>query len=149
MHICISLSCLRSSCKRRSSNGNRPATAQHDGTHTPRQTVPSCCAVVRSCGLYLLRPVLRQYRRVTDIHTTTAYRASIASRGKNEEWTTVAALPFFPILLSVVLFPSLSAVSSYSTPIRTDTSSEPIKGALTLESAQAHPCRSLRRCHDS
>ena len=32
-------------------------TAQHDGTRTPRPTVPSCCAVVvRSCGLYLLRP---------------------------------------------------------------------------------------------
>ena len=38
-------------------NGIRPATAQHDGTRTPRPTVPSCCAVVvRSCGLYLLRP---------------------------------------------------------------------------------------------
>ena len=50
IHICISLSCLRSSCKRRS-NGNRPATAQHDGTRTPRPTVSSCCAVVvRSCS---------------------------------------------------------------------------------------------------
>jgi len=29
-------------------NGIRPATAQHDSTHTPRPTLPSCCAVVRS-----------------------------------------------------------------------------------------------------
>jgi len=42
-------------------NGIRPATAQHDGTRTPRPTVPSCCAVVvRSCGLYLLRPGMRK-----------------------------------------------------------------------------------------
>jgi len=29
-------------------NGIHPATAQHDGTRTPRPTVPSWCAVVRS-----------------------------------------------------------------------------------------------------
>jgi len=41
-------------------NGIRPATAQHDGTRTPRPTVPSSCAVVvRSCGLYLLRPTIK------------------------------------------------------------------------------------------
>jgi len=38
-------------------NGIRLATAQHDGSRTPRPTVPSCCAVVvRLYGLYLDRP---------------------------------------------------------------------------------------------
>ena len=39
-------------------SGIRPATVQHEGTRTPRPSVPSCCAVVvRSlCGLYLARP---------------------------------------------------------------------------------------------
>ena len=79
IHICISLSCLRSSCKRRSSNGNarRPhsttAHAHHD--RLCRRAVRSLCgrAVVRSVFIETPKNAGFQHRT-----RNTACRASIS-----------------------------------------------------------------------
>jgi len=81
IHICISVSCLRSSCKRRSSNGNRPTTAQHDGTRTPRPTVPSCWSL---CGRAVVRSVFIETPHGRCIDTSDTYKVRSAKMRKCE-----------------------------------------------------------------